>query len=218
MKTRIIFYIGLAFLMAGCVAEEEQTAPQDGVLQLTSSVNAFDGEAVTRTNLTGNAFATGDWMKLKIICPYSDHVEFGETTYSNTFDALWLLKWSGSEWTPITGEDKVDVAGQYKYTSAYSLFGRYEAQQTPYVYTASTWNENVIFISNGTMYSQYTYVYRADQTTEANYLKSDLLWAQTYMQTGSYNKRIRVMKNALNKLIGILIAFVPLLIHASPQT
>ena len=187
-KIREILYVSVGLLLAACTAEEaEQSESQGGVLQLTSSVNAFDREMVTRTNLAGDAFATGDWMKLKIICPYSDHVEFGETTYSNTFDALWLLKWSGSEWTPITGDDKVDVAGQYKYTSAYSLFGRYEAQQTPYVYTASTWNENVIFISNGTMYSQYTYVFQANQTTEANYLKSDLLWAQTYMQTGSYN-------------------------------
>lgn len=187
-KIQEILYVSVGLLLAACTGEEaEQSVPQGGVLQLTSSINAFDGETVTRTNLTGNAFATGDWIKLKIICPYSDHVEFGETTYSNTFDALWLLKWSGSEWTPITGDDKVDVAGQYKYTTAYSLFGRYEAQQTPYIYTASTWNENVIFISNGNRYSQYSYIFEADQTTEANYLKSDLLWAQTYMQTGSYN-------------------------------
>ena len=187
-KIREILYISVGLLLAACTADDvEQNVPQGGVLQLTSSVNAFDGEPVTRTNLAGDAFAIGDRMKLKIICPYSDHTEFGETTYSNTFDALWLLKWDGGNWTPITWEDKVDVSGQYKYTNAYSLFGRYEAQQTPYVYTASTWNENVIFISNETMYSQYTYVFQADQTTEANYLKSDLLWAQTYMQTGSYN-------------------------------
>lgn len=175
-------------LLAGCASDdEEQVQPQGGVLTLSSSVNAFEGETVTRTNIAGNAFVIGDRMKLKIICPFSDHVEFGETTYSETFDALWLLKWSGSEWVRLEPSDKVDVAGSYKYGYSYSLFGRYEAQQTPYIYTASSWSENVVFLANGTRYSQYSYIFEADQTTEKNYLKSDLLWAQTYMQTGSYN-------------------------------
>lgn len=187
-KIRDIIIVSVALLMAGCSSdEEEQVQPHDGVLMLTSSVTPFDGEDVTRTNVAGTDFVTGDRMKLKIVCPYSDHVEFGETTYSETFDALWLLKWSGSEWIPLTRYDNVDVAGSYKYSGSYSLLGRYEAQQTPYIYTASTWSENVVFLANGTRYSQYSYIFEADQTTEKNYLKSDLLWAQTYMQTGSYN-------------------------------
>ena len=137
--------------------------------------------------MAGNAFAVGDRMKLKIICPFSDHTEFGETTYGDTADALWIMKWTGSGWTYLTKDDKVDVGSQYAYTYSRNLYGEREAQQTPYVYTASTWNENVRFISNGTYYSQYTYVFQADQRAEANYLKSDLLWAQAYMQTGSYN-------------------------------
>ena len=174
--------------MAGCSSDEEELVQQKGgVLTLTSSVNAFDGESVTRTNVAGTDFAVGDRMKLKIICPYSDHVEFGETTYSETFDALWLLKWNGSAWVRLEPADKVDVAGSYKYGFSYNLFDRYEAQQTPYIYTASTWNENVVFLANGTRYSQYSYIFEADQTDAADYLKSDLLWAQTYMQTGSYN-------------------------------
>ena len=183
-------------LLTACSADDDaEPQAQTGVLRLTTSVTAFDdalsplgrAEEATRTNIAGNAFAVGDRIKLKIICPYSDRTEFGETTYSETADGLWLLKWNGSDWTPLEASDEVDMNGTYKYSGSYSLFGRYEAQQTPYIYTASTWSENVIFLSNGTRYSQYNYVFEADQTAEADYLKSDLLWAQSYMQTGSYN-------------------------------
>ena len=190
--TERALYILLTVLLAACSADDAalQQQGQQGTLRLTTSVNGFDGDdeaPVTRTDVAGTRFATGDWMKLKIICPFVDHVNFGETTYGNTFDGLWLLKWGGSEWTPITSDDKVDVGADYAYSGAYSLFGRYEAQQTPYVYTASTWNENVLFLANGTLYSQYSYIFHADQSKEADYLKCDLLWAQNYMQTGSYN-------------------------------
>ncbi|MCR4918750.1 MAG: fimbrillin family protein [Prevotella sp.] len=185
-------YIGLTALLTACSADDTdlQQTEQPRGLRLTTSVNDFDGEdgsPVTRTDVAGTAFTDGDWMKLKIICPYSSHTEFCETTYGNTYDAMWLFKWQGTDWTALTAADKVDVGGNYRFTDSYNLLGRYEAQQTPYVYTASTWNENVIFLANGTRYSQYSYIFEADQTTLKNYVKSDLLWAQTYMQTGSYN-------------------------------
>ena len=182
MKFRYILAIGL--LLAACAKEAPQ---QEESLRLTSSVLPFDGEPLTRTTVQGDAFAVGDRMKLKIICPFDDHVQFGETTYGHSTDGLWLFKWDGSGWAVITAADKVDVEGEYRYSNAPSLYDRYEAQQTPYVYTASTWSENVLFVSGSTLYSQYNYVFEADQTTEKNYLKSDLLWAQSYMQTGSYN-------------------------------
>ena len=194
---KILYYIGIGILLAACTADDADVKqPEQGTLTLTTSVNAFDDAdgyagvspaAATRTNVEGTAFAIGDWIKLKVICPFTDHVNFGETTYSTTFDGLWLLKWAGSNWTPITSDDKVDVGANYAYSSATSIFGRYEAQQTPFVYTASTWNENVIFIANKALYSQYSYIFHADQSEEKNYLKSDLMWAQTFMQTGSYN-------------------------------
>ena len=189
-KIRDILYWGMALLLVACSAgEEENAVPQAGMLTLTTSVSPFEGESITRTNLDGNAFEKDDRIKLKIVCPFSSRTEFGETTYSNTFDALWLLKWNtvGYQWSLLVPKDEVDVAGQYQYTGSYDLFGRYEAQQTPYVYTASTWSENVKFIANSKLYSQYSYIFEADQYTEKNYKKSDLLWAQTYMQTGSYN-------------------------------
>lgn len=176
--------------MAACSTDdaltEEQAQPKRAPLIITSSVNNFDGEPTTRTNLEGNAFATGDWIKLKIICPYVPNILVGETTWGNSSDAFWLLKWSGSAWITLTTEDKVDISSRYSY-GYNNVFGEFEAQQTPYIYTASTWNENVIFLSGGKRYSQYSYIFEADQSTESNYLKSDLLWAQSYMQTGSWN-------------------------------
>ena len=110
-----------------------------------------------------------------------------KTTYGHSADAFWLFKWDGTEWDILTAADKVDVEGDYRYSASPDLYARYLAQQTPYVFTASTWSENVIFVSGGNRYSQYNYVFEADQTLEKDYLKSDLLWAQSYMQTGSYN-------------------------------
>jgi hypothetical protein len=181
---RVLLCLGLGVLLAACAKEE---LSQEGVLQFTTSVASFDGAPETRTNIAGNAFAVGDRMKLKIICPYSDHTQFGETTYGHSADAFWLFKWSGSEWSVLTAADKVDVEGEYRYSAAPSLYERFAAQQTPYVFTASTWSENVLFISGSKLYSQYSYVFESDQTAESDYLKSDLLWAQSYMQTGSYN-------------------------------
>ena len=194
--------MGMVLSFAACSADEgevqEQTPqPTSGVLRLTTSVNSFTGEngaAITRTNIEGDAFADGDWIKLKIICPFSQGVEFGETTYSNTADGQWLFKWAGNDWAVITSADGIDVEGDYETDGSYNLFGVYEAQQTPYVYTASTWNENVRFMAprnpgstSRRYFSQYCYIFRADQQQQSNYLKNDLLWAQTYMQTGSYD-------------------------------
>ncbi len=182
--------------MAACSSsdddEQQLSSVQRRPLTITSSVNSFKGAPATRTNIAGNAFATGDWIKLKIICPYVPNTLVGETTWGNSFDAFWLLKWSGSAWTPLTTDDKVDISSHYSY-GYNEVFGQYEAQQTPYVYTASTWNENVIFLApssaGGSLsrYSQYSYIFHADQSLQSNYLSNDLLWAQTYMQTGSWN-------------------------------
>ncbi len=197
MKIHHILYLGVALLLTACSTDDgqqdQQTLPATGKLTITSSVNSFEGEGVTRTNLAGTAFATGDWIKLKIICPFVPNTLIGESTWGNSSDALWLLKWSGSAWIALTTGDKVDITSHYSY-GYNNVFGQYEAQQTPYIYTASTWNENVIFLapnapnsSSLSRYSQYSYIFHADQSQEADYLKCDLLWAQTYMQTGSYN-------------------------------
>ena len=42
-------------------------------------------------------------------------------------------------------------------------------------------------MAGGTRVEQYSNVFHADQSREADYKASDLMWAQTIMQTGSYN-------------------------------
>ena len=92
MKTNKIFLLGITLLLAACSADDEVQQEEEGILSFTTDIQDFEGECVTRTSLEGTAFEDGDKIKLKIICPFSSHTEFGETTYGNSFDAFWLLK------------------------------------------------------------------------------------------------------------------------------
>lgn len=184
-RTRIVLLCAMAVL-AACTGHEEIS--KLGRLTFSTSVSGFDGETATRANLAGNAFENGDRIKLKVICPFSGHTEFGETTYGNSFDAFWLLKWNSGEWATLTSADGFDINGDYSPSASPDIYQRYEAQQTPYVYTAQTWSEEQIFIAgSGTRVEQYSNVFHANQSKEADYKASDLLWAQTIQQTGSYN-------------------------------
>ena len=186
MKTYRLIPLCALLLLAGC-SKQEQTI-ESGRLSFFTSVRNFEGEIETRTNFEGNAFEDGDRIKLKVICPFSSHTEFGETTYGNSFDAFWLLKWHTGGWATLQASDGFDIDGDYSPSASPDIYGRYEAQQTPYVYTAQTWSEEQMFIAgNNTRVEQYSYVFHADQTREADYKASDLLWAQTIQQTGSYN-------------------------------
>jgi hypothetical protein len=190
MKIDKIIFLGMAILLAACSADDVPQAQQSlGILSFSTSIDNFEGESgITRTNFDGNAFEDGDKIKLKIICPFSSHTEFGETTYGNSFDAFWLLKWDAGKWSTLTSADGFDVNGDYSSSNSPNIYDRYEAQQTPYVYTAQTWSEEQIFIAgNGTRVEQYSNVFHANQTKPADYKASDLMWAQTIQQTGSYN-------------------------------
>ena len=96
MNINKIILWGLAVLLAGCSADEGAEEQRQGSLSFSTSIENFEGEPLTRTNFAGNAFEAGDKIKLKIICPFSTHTEFGETTYGNSFDAFWLLKWEAT--------------------------------------------------------------------------------------------------------------------------
>ena len=170
-----------------CTADEATQQDDQGILTFTTSVEDFENESRTRTNIEGKAFENGDKIKLKIICPFSEHTEFGETTYGNSFDAFWLLKWN-SQWEILksTKTEQYDINGDYSPSDAPNLFERYLAQPTPYVFTAQTWSEEQIFMAGGTRVEQYSNVFHADQSREVDYKASDLMWAQTIMQTGSY--------------------------------
>ena len=190
MNIHQILLIVTALLLTACSSETEETVAlqQERILSFSTSIDDYEGETVTRSNFEGTAFETGDKIKLKVICPFSSHTEFGETTYSGSFDAFWLLKWSTNQWATLTSKDGYDIDGDYSPSNSPDIYGRYLAQQTPYVFTAQTWSEEQIFIAGGgTRVEQYSNVFHANQTKDADYKTSDLLWAQTIQQTGSYN-------------------------------
>lgn len=186
MKISRLLLTVSVILMASCT--KEQPVSESGTLSFSTSIENFKGEIVTRTNLAGTAFENGDKIKLKIVCPYSTHTQFGETTNGNSFDAFWLLKWNSGKWATLTSADGFDINGDYSPSASPDVYECYEAQQTPYVYTAQTWSEEQIFIAgNGTRVEQYSNVFHADQSKVADYKASDLMWAQAIQQTGSYN-------------------------------
>ena len=193
MKIYKLPFFSIALLLVGCQADEPQpTQQQAGTLSFTTSVQQFEGEPATRTNLIGDAFEKNDKIKLKIVCPASStsHKEFGESTYSGSFDGFWLLKWNDTahSWDKLVAADGFDINGDYKPSDGPDVYERYLAQPTPYVFTAQTWSEEQIYITgNKARIEQYSNVFHANQSKAANYKASDIMWAQTIQQTGSYN-------------------------------
>lgn len=161
--------------------------PAHGVVTITSSLEPFAGEVATKVNVEGNNFIDGDYIRLKIICPFVSSTERGETTDGNSYDAFYYLKRSGSSWVRVTSADKFDITGTYSYNSSPDIASYYEAQQTPYVYVATTFSEERRFVAGGNLYDHLTPVFHADQSKEKHYRASDVLWAQTFMQTGAWN-------------------------------
>ncbi|MDY2642189.1 MAG: fimbrillin family protein [Mediterranea sp.] len=189
MKNKLIYLssaVLLALVWGGCSEQEEPLEPQLRDVQISSSVASFDGEHIsTRVNTEGTQFNVGDRMRLKIICPYVTSKEIGEDNW-NAYDAFWLNKWHGSGWTPLTGADGCDINGDGRVSGASNMQTNVAAQQTPYVYTASTWSREVVFrTTDEKTIVQYVPVFHADQSDEKAYQESDLLWAQTVMQTAT---------------------------------
>lgn len=193
---KYLYLLAFGAVCHACTDDELSTAELPQQLTLTSEVMMFDGDTPTRANVEGNAFRAGDKMRLKIVCPFSDGWEHGETTNGTSTDAFFLLKHDGTgtvgknHWQRIVATDGIDIDGDFKPSDSPNLYESsmyYEAQQTPYVYTAITWTEEKHFVSGTKVYDQYSNVFHADQSKLENYLASDLLWAQTYMQTGCWN-------------------------------
>lgn len=190
MKIRYINIVMALLLITACSSDEAiQKEQESHEFTLTSDVVPFVGEtAASRSNLEGTGFEDGDWIRLKIICPFVSSSEYGESTWGNSYDAFFLLKRSGGSWTYLTSDDHCDITGSYSYSGSPQVGSFYEAQQTPYVYMASTWSEEKNFkTSQGTHVIQYCHVFHADQRKLKHYKASDLLWAQQYMQTGAWN-------------------------------
>lgn len=177
-------------LLASCsndMATPDENKSQQGVVTITSDVVPFEGEPQTRVNVDGDAFIDGDFIRLKIICPFVSSTERGETTDGNSYDAFYYLKRSGNAWTRVVDTDGFDISGTYSNSYSPNIASYYEAQQTPYVFVATTWSEERRFVANGSLYDHLTPVFHANQTKEKHYRASDVLWAQTFMQTGAWN-------------------------------
>lgn len=178
-------------LLASC-NKQDPHVPVPG-LTITSEIEPFEGEVKTRVNVAGNNFIDGDYIRLKIICPFVSTTERGETTDGNSYDAFYYLKRNGNAWSRVVSGDGFDISGTYSPSNSPDIASYYEAQQTPYVYIATTWSEERRFIApsddkgNTSLYDHLTPVFHADQSKEKNYRASDVLWAQTFMQTGAWN-------------------------------
>lgn len=188
MMKKSTLYILLPLLLASCT-DAVTDVMDDGKheVTITSDIQPFIGDDMTRVNVAGDGFINGDYIRLKIICPFVSSGERGESTDGNSYDSFYYLKRSGSSWERVVSSDGFDISGTYSYSNSPAISSYYEAQQTPYVYVATTWSEERRFVANGSLYDHLTPVFHADQTKEKHYRASDVLWAQTFMQTGAWN-------------------------------
>ena len=176
--------------LGGCASHSaDEPMPADEPMQFSSSIVPFVGEGdgdLSRVNVAGNDFLKGDFLRIKVICPFVTSTEYGETAWDGTFDSFWLMKWSGSDWTTLSAADGCDINGDYIDSPSTRMSSQRHAQQTPYVFTAQTWDvERKFTVSSGKLKLNYTPSFHTNQSIVANYRASDILWAQSYLQTGS---------------------------------
>ena len=185
--------VGVSLLNA--CSSDETTADdvqQLTAIRLTTDIVPMNGDNQTRVNDEGTSFLPGDLIRLKMITPYVNMGETGSHTWSATQDNFYLLKWNSAtaDWDNKISDKGFDVDGNGSFgDNGPSL--TYLPQQTPYVFTANTWSECVNYkIQSDVSRVEYKNVFYADQSTQAHYRSSDLLWAQTIMQTGTDNVRL----------------------------
>lgn len=211
-KTGIKYLAFVAALLCLASCESENTSEQadklpftfDASRNLQSDIIPFveDGAPQSRANFAGNQFESGDLIKIRIVAPFSPSTEWGEYTDGNTHDNFWILQWNGNNqngtgttasWSSISSNRHFDLNGDFIYNGSSNIWTL--AQNTPYVFTASTWTEEVqaqIPDSKGkaTTYTWFYNVFKADQRKIKDYKSSDVLWAQQFMQTGTQNIRL----------------------------
>ena len=176
--------------LGGCASHSaDEPMPADEPMQFSSSIVPFVGEGdgdLSRVNVAGNDFLQGDFLRIKVICPFVTSTEYGETAWDGTFDSFWLMKWDVSDWTTLSAADGCDINGDYIDSPSTRMSSQRHAQQTPYVFTAQTWDvERKFTVSTGKLKLNYTPSFHTNQSIKANYRASDILWAQSYLQTGS---------------------------------
>ena len=204
--------LGLASCENENVTEQADKAPFtfDASKNLQSDIVPFteDGALQSRANFAGKQFERNDLIKIRIVAPFSPSNEWGEYTDGNTHDNFWILRWTGNNlnaagngatWTNVPSsknEDdfKFDLNSDYLYTSSSNIWTL--SQNTPYVFTASTWTEEIHAQmpdpgkTSSTTYTWFYNVFKADQRKLSDYKSSDVLWAQQFMQTGTQNVRL----------------------------
>ncbi len=157
-----------------------------------------DGTA-TRVNVAGNSFEAGDLIRLRVIAPYAPSSEYGESTWGSSYDDWRLFQWSANHanWGAVGSGLGFDIDNDFNPSGAPSTI--IMPQATPYVFTATTWTEEIHYVLTSTTGSGYesskvvitfSNVFKADQRTDKNYKASNVLWAQQYMQTGSPHVRL----------------------------
>lgn len=178
----------------------------DASQNLQSDIVPFseDGASQSRANFAGDQFEANDLIKLRIIAPFTSSVEWGEYTDGNSHDNFWILRWTGSNlntpgvgatWTNVPADlFNLDLNNDYIKTTSSNVWTL--SQNTPYVFTATTWTEEVHAQMStpgkpgGTTYTWFNSVFKADQRKIKDYKSSDVLWAQQIMQTGTQNVRL----------------------------
>lgn len=172
--------------LCGCSGNEVAVPAEDKPVLFTGTIKPFEGEDIqSRVNVEGTGFTDGDFIRIKVICPYVTSSEYGEQTYGASYDSFWLLKSNGGSWGPLTASDGCDINGDYLDSGSQPMSSLYLSQQTPYVFTAQTWSVERKFVAGSNLVLLYSPIFHADQSREENYRASDLLWAQSYLQTGS---------------------------------
>ena len=208
-----ILYICTAALLIACNDDAEisnsESVKELPLSAMRTNINSFidideQGNTLptTRANIEGTSFEPGDMIRLSIIAPFVDSSEYGESTWGNTFDNWRHYEWSGTPassqgslatgyWSVIQENRGFDFDGDFKARASHGNI--YSPQATPYVYTATTWTEEIHHIISsdakpgGSIILSFSNIFKADQRRIENYKASDVLWAQSFMQAGTEN-------------------------------
>lgn len=154
-----------------------------------------DGNA-TRVNTAGDSFMPGDLIRIRIIAPFVTSNEYGESTWGGTYDNFRIWQWAANDaaWAAVGSGRGFDFDNDFYPSGASSNI--IMPQATPFVFTATTWTEEIHHIlstygqAGGTSVTSFSNIFKADQRNEVNYRSSDVLWAQQYMETGVDHVRL----------------------------
>ena len=150
----------------------------------------------TRVNTAGDSFMPGDLIRIRIIAPFVDSNEYGESTWGGTYDNFRIWQWAGNHqnWATVGSDRGFDFDNDLYPSAASSSI--IMPQATPFIFTATTWTEEIHYVLStydkpgGTVVSSFSNIFKADQRKEENYRSSDVLWAQQYMETGVDHVRL----------------------------